>query len=215
MSILTGPWAQIAYKTLQPLSKVQNPLKAMLDEWFYNGNLIDYETPCETCGLCGHENLKYHFGITNSETGNELLVGSECIEKFNLSGIGDHGEYLDPNQTSQKVKRDRNKLIKDSKQKRALQCLILLSQKDKEFDFKRTIDSFEEKNSFSPNQLALIFWRLSKHNIKFKVSDFKVSIRRDRNKMQLAAMDERKFLTIRDALSSSQKDFYWKRLGKN
>ncbi|HEX7673535.1 MAG TPA: hypothetical protein VF412_05160 [Bdellovibrio sp.] len=212
MSIYSGPWAQVAYRTLQPLSKAKHPLQAMLDEWFYNGNLIEYSTANETCGLCGHEHLKFHFGITNSKTENELFVGSECIGKFDLSGIGENGEYLDPEKTKQKVKRDRDNLIKDNKKKRALQCLILLSRSDTQFDFQKTVNNFEEKSSFSPNQLALIFSRFSAHKIKYKASDFKVSLRRDRNKLQLAGMNERKFLLIRDALSPSQRAYYWDRI---
>ncbi len=37
---------------------------------------IDHEEPVETCQLCEHEQLRYHFEIKNAITNKALLVGS-------------------------------------------------------------------------------------------------------------------------------------------
>lgn len=198
-------WNQRAYGTLKPLSKVKYPLSAMLEEWFYDGRMIDLGSPCETCELCGKEGLKYQFGITNSFTDEGLYVGSECIKTFNLAGIDEDGHYIDHHQTKRKIQKDRNDLIKEGKQKRVLHCLMVLSKKDSEFDFEKTVARFEEKGKFSPSQLSLILWRLDKNKIKYKTKDFEISLRRARNKKQLQDMEDWKYERIKAALTPAQR----------
>src|SRR3546814_13751215 len=48
-----------------------------------------------TCELCGQQELRYHFEIENDETAGSLLVGSECIKRFEITGIDEQGQRLD------------------------------------------------------------------------------------------------------------------------
>lgn len=205
-------WTQRALHTLAPLSKIRRPLLEVLKEWYYNGYTLDLEAPMETCQLCGKEGLRYQFGISNRVTHHELLVGSECINKFDLSGISETGDYIDQHQTKIKVKKDRANLIKAGKKKRALHTLIKLKKADQKFDLESTIEVFNDRAKFSPNHLKFIFWRLQENSIKFNASDFSVSIRRNREKNQMRELSERDFLKIKASLTPAQCDFYWSQM---
>ncbi|ELZ4711010.1 transcriptional regulator, partial [Enterococcus faecalis] len=50
----------------------------------------DEDDEQETSCLCGKENLKYLFTITNRENGNELEpIGSQCIKKFEREDLNE------------------------------------------------------------------------------------------------------------------------------
>ena len=88
-------WASRAAENILPLSREKMNLASALAEWLYTGDTYDLEKPIETCELCGHPDLRYQFRIENRHNGNELLVGSECINRFTIRATDSFGRVLD------------------------------------------------------------------------------------------------------------------------
>jgi hypothetical protein len=77
-----------------PLS-VGGTLPEAFEEWSFTERTVDHEEAIETCQLCEHEDLRYHFEVKNALTYKTLWVGSQCIMKFNLS-VFEQGRRLSP-----------------------------------------------------------------------------------------------------------------------
>ncbi len=103
-------WTAKAAKNLLPLS-VASELADALQEWAYSGNSTDYGQPEETCQLCDHEDLRYHFEIANKQTGHRLWVGSKCILRFEIAGY-------------EQVKVDLAKLIREAEDRKIRALLV-------------------------------------------------------------------------------------------
>jgi|SRR6185437_1860839 len=88
-------WARNAENNLLPLSREQHNFALALTEWHYTGNTHDLEEPVEACELCEHPDIRYQFEIVNRHTHQTLLVGSECIHKFEIGAIDEAGALLD------------------------------------------------------------------------------------------------------------------------
>ena len=86
-------WAERASASLLPLSRAST-LGAALKEWTYTGRFFDLEAADGTCELCGQQELRYHFEIENGDTSASLLVGSECIKRFEIAGIDEQCQRL-------------------------------------------------------------------------------------------------------------------------
>src|SRR6266487_2976976 len=102
-----------------PLS-VAGTLPEAFEEWSFTENTIDHGEPIETCHLCNHEQLRYHFEIRNSMTDRTLWVGSKCILQFNLSVFED-GVRLDATGAKKKLDRLMDQMRLDS-------CLVALEK---------------------------------------------------------------------------------------
>ena len=198
-------WIGRSKETLTQYSVNKKNFREMLNEWFYNGESYDLEEPCEACELCGYREIRYQFTIQNRINHNELLVGSECITRFDLSGIGENGEYIAPQQTQKKVQRDRQRLIKEARLKRVLNCLIQLSYKAPELEMEKTIEKFQDRGVFSPKHVLFIFWKLDGAKITYDPRDFKVSLRRNREKDQIEEFKDWQLHKLRLCLTSAQK----------
>lgn len=57
-------YTQRVRDSILPLS-VAATLPATFAEWSFTKNTVDHESPTETCGLCGQQDLRYHFEIAN------------------------------------------------------------------------------------------------------------------------------------------------------
>jgi hypothetical protein len=201
-------WLSRVKNSIFPLSKEKYVIRVALKEWFYNGETYDLEEPVEDCQLCYHPNIRYQFTIINRYTNEALLIGSECITKFDIRAIDERGNLLNQEQTGKKVKTDRNRLITESQRKRVIASLLSLAALDEKFKIDSFIDYYQERKAFTPNQLSLIIWRLDKHNIPYKKSDFKTIIRRNREKDQLLEMPDFKIDQIWKCLSKSQRIYF-------
>lgn len=96
-------------ETVFSLSENKNAIKTAISEWTYRGKchyLSDYSG---TCGLCGHKGLRYQFTIVNGSNENELVVGSECIKKFEICYFDD-GYLIDLRSSLKVVSSDRKRL---------------------------------------------------------------------------------------------------------
>lgn len=200
-------WIEQVKKNIIPLSEEKEDLKKAFEEWSHNNNVYDLEEAKEVCGLCGQSNLRYQFEIENQKNGNTLLVGSECINKFGIKAIDEDGNILDEEETKKKLSSNKYKLVTNAKEKAVIEALIKLVQVDEEFNSESFLEYYKNRKAFTPFQLATLVWRLNKNSIEYKHLDFKVIIRRDREKEQLLKMEDWKLKKIWPFLSSYQKKF--------
>lgn len=200
-------WIERVKKNVLPVSNEKYNTRIALDEWVYEGNMYDVEVADETCELCDHLNIRYQFEIVNRLNNNTLLIGSECIMRFNISVVDGFGRKLSFVDAKKKVTKDRGRLVTEAKERSVLNTLVALASEDDEFNIGSFIEYFKERKAFTPNQLALLVWRLERANIQFKKSHFKLTIRRNREKEQLLKLEDWKLKRIWDCLSNSQKQF--------
>ncbi len=204
---LSVSWASHAAANLLPLSRQQHDLKAALTEWRYTGNFHDLETPSENCQLCDHPDIRYQFEIQNLHTGEDLLIGSECITRFGIAATDEEGRALDAASTKQKVARDRRRLVDDAKKRGVVGALIALGQADEDFEITSFIDYLQDRGAFTPKQLATLMWRLTKLRIPHRPADFKLTIKRNREKAQLRELKDWQLRSIEPCLTSAQREF--------
>ena len=198
-------WASRAANNLLPLSRERDSLVKALHEWRYTGNFNDLEAPIEECELCDHPEIRYQFEIKNQLTGSSLLVGSECIHRFNIAATDEEGHTLDREATHQKVERDRRHLIEEARKRRVIRALVALAHLDTDFKILSFVDYFQTRGAFTPKQLVLLLWRLSKLGVDHNPRDFKLTIKRKREKAQLELLEEWQLEKLQPCLSESQK----------
>lgn len=201
-------WFTNVSNNIFPLSIEKTELKTAMSEWEYRGNTYDLETPDENCELCDHPDIRFQFEIVNKHNSNKLLVGSECIKKFEgIAVLDENGNILSTDEANQKVDRDRRKLVTDARIKSLLNSLIELSRQDEDFNIESFIKDYQERGAFTPRQLSTLFWRLKKYKIPHNKSYFKIYIRRDKDKESLLALKDFQLKSIWNALSKTQKEF--------
>lgn len=208
-------WAKTSAKNILPLSSEKSRLDIAIREWIYQGNMYDLEEPSEECELCEHPEIRYQFEIINTITRNTMLVGSECINKFEISATNDSGEILSSDESRKKVNRDRGKLIKDAHKRSLIQTLIALSKLDVDLKIDSFINYYQEREAFTPAQVSILVWKLRKFKIPYRETDFKVTLRRNREKEQLLSMSEWKVKQIIGTLSSAQAKWYARNKSKD
>ena len=197
-------WAERASASLLPLSDAKT-LAAALKEWMYTGRFFDLEAADGTCELCGQQDLRYHFEIENERTAASLLVGSECIKRFEIAGIDEQGQRLDAQGTGRMVDRHRRGLVEDARKQRVMTALLKLERKAPDFDAQNFIDFVDDKGAFTPNQVAMIFWRLGSAGVEHRPADWKVRLRRDSDLGQLRTMKPAAFKRVMAALTAAQR----------
>lgn len=197
-------WLQRAASSIIPLSQSKAVGPAM-KEWFYTGRFYDLEELAGTCELCGQQDLRYHFEIANHFTSATLLVGSECIKRFDISGVDEHGRYLDAAKTGKLVDRHRRGLVEDARKRRVMTCLLKLEQITDDFQASSFLEFVDEKGAFTPRQVAMLFWRLSSAGVEYRPTDWKVRLRRESDYCQLRTMKPAAFKRVMAAFSPAQK----------
>lgn len=200
-------WAERAATNLLPLSREQRDLAAALREWRYTGDFNDLEAPIETCQLCDHPDIRYQFEIRNLQTGGTLLIGSECINRFGIAATDEEGHTLGRDESRKKVSRDRRSLIEEARRKRVVSALVALANADQEFNILSFIDYLQTRGAFTPKQLSTLMWRMDKHSISYNPSDFKLTIKRNREKDQLTDMPDWELRRVEPCLSPVQRKY--------
>ncbi|MCM3322264.1 hypothetical protein [Cytobacillus kochii] len=200
-------WMERVKRNVFPVSNEKYNIRKALDEWEYEGSMYDVEIAEEICELCDQPNIRYQFEIVNVFNNNTLLIGSECITRFKISVIDQSGKKMSFEEAKKKVKKDKSRLVTEAKEKSVLNTLVALAAKDNEFNIENFIKYYKERKAFTPNQLALLIWRLERARIDFKKSHFKLTIKRNREKEQLLRLEDWKLNRIWDCLSNSQKQF--------
>jgi len=155
-------WAKRSATNIFPLSENKNDLKMALNEWLYEGDMYDLEEPIETCELCCYQDIRYQFKIINKNNSNEMLVGSECINKFQISATDNEGNILDTEESARKVNRDRRYLIEEARKKRLIITLVKLQQKDKDFDIESFVTYEQDREAFTQSTIFIIMaiWKV-------------------------------------------------------
>ncbi|HEX8443506.1 MAG TPA: hypothetical protein VF631_07650 [Allosphingosinicella sp.] len=197
-------WEERAAASLLPLSRSPTFWVA-LREWRYTGRFFDLENTDGTCELCSQRDLRYHFEIADRGTRGELLVGSECIKRFDLSGLDEEGREIDAADTARLVDRHRRGLVEDARRQRVMTALLKLGQATPDFDAGSFLGYVDDRGAFTPKQLAMIFWRLQGSAVPYRPSDFRLTIRRDREKAQLRSMPEAAYRRVEPAMTKAQR----------
>ncbi|MBZ9806126.1 hypothetical protein [Mesorhizobium sp. ES1-6] len=197
-------WETRAGNNLLPLSRDKDSLSRALREWRYTGDYHDLEEPSANCELCDHPDIRYQFEIRNLNTAETLLIGSECIHRFGIPATDEEGRALDALATRKKVDRDRRQLVEDARRRRLVTALVALANVERDFDVHSFIDYLQTRGAFTPKQLATVLWRLKKQGVAHSPQDFKLTIRRGREKAQLLSLKEWEMVLVRPCLTSEQ-----------
>lgn len=179
---------------------VASSLPEVFEEWSFTEHTIDHEKPVETCQLCDHENIRYHFEIKNSLTQETLWVGSECILKFDLS-VFEGGVRLSVGEVRKKLSRLTDQLRLES----CIKALDKLASAECN-DILTNALSFYRKNKYlTPKFAFVVLWKLQQHRIDHRPSFFKISLKKAKYKEDLRRMALDRVHVIWPALSSSQR----------
>lgn len=195
----TRSYPQRVRDNILPLS-VASTLPEAFEEWSFTENTVDHEEPTETCHLCDHEELRYHFQIRNALTDHSLWVGSSCILKFGLS-VFEGGQRLSAKDAKKKLDR----ITQQMRLEACIKALRKLCEKEGG-DILASALSYYEKNKFlTPKHAFVVLWRLRSNRIDHSPSFFKVTLKKDRYKNDLRQMPTDRVHLIWPALSTSQR----------
>ena len=77
------------------MKATKNEIKS--SEWEHYGTVIDSKDTDknEKCALCGKQGLRFQFEIINKKNESIMVVGSECIKKFDVPIIDDEGNVVE------------------------------------------------------------------------------------------------------------------------
>lgn len=186
-------------ENILPLS-VSGTLPEAFKEWYFTDHTIDHEAPIEDCQLCNQEQLRYHFEIKNLHTNHTLMVGSQCILKFQLQ-VFENGRVLDEVGTKKKL----DSLMKQMRIESCIKALDRLAEAENNDILSNALTYYKKNKYLTPKQAFVVLWRLRKHKIDHSPSFFKVSLKRDKYKRDLQLMEESRVHVIWPALTSSQR----------
>lgn len=183
-----------------PLS-VGGSLPEVFEEWSFTERTIDHEKSTETCQLCEHEELRYHFEIKNALTKKTLLVGSQCILKFNLSVFED-GQRLSPTETKKKLDRLMQKMRLES----CIKALEKLATTESNDILSSALDFYKKNKYLSPKFAFVVLWRLQSNKIDHSPSFFKIDLKKAKYRQDLREMQLSRVHVIWPALTSTQRN---------
>lgn len=198
-------WRNKAIVNLLENSQEKNDHSIAAKEWAFSGEVIDHFFSNKVCQLCESETLRYHFEIKNkSGNNNELLVGSSCIKKFDITVFDENGKEIFGSQKSSFLQ----KKIEQKKQELMLEQIRAL-WKVANPEEKETIEYYvyehKNKTGFSPDDLYDLFSLMGKYHNEFTKVLFKVSLRSQFELNCLINMPEHERDIILPCLSVAQK----------
>jgi hypothetical protein len=182
-----------------PLS-VGASLPEAFEEWSFTEHMIDCGEPIETCQLCEHEELRYHFEIKNALTRETLLVGSQCILKFNIS-VFEGGRRLALTETKKKLDRLMQKMRLES----CIKALEKLTEAEDTDILSNALDFYKKNKYLTPKYAFVVFWRLRHNKIDHSPSFFKINLKKSNYQQDLEEMPLNRVHVIWPALSSAQR----------
>lgn len=198
-----NPWLGNSIKNLIPLSSSEE-FKEALKEWDFSGEVIDHGKPIETCELCEHEELRYHYEIENTEKSNRLWVGSSCILRFQEINVYDDDGIQLTGQAQRK--RALDKALNEKRIDLALQPLRTLWRKDKNYRsyIERNVAHFKRKEAFEPKGLSVLCARMKIYGIEYDPKLFPVYLRSIKSKYELNALEGELLEWVRKCMSPQQ-----------
>ncbi len=192
-------YPQRVAENVLPLS-VSGELSEALKEWYFTERTEDHEVATESCELCDQEQLRYHFEIENKNTRKRLWVGSSCILRFNVA-VYDNGLLLDKKSAEKKL----NKHIAKMRLDACINSLKVLANKEQNPILDSALSYYQKNKCLTPKFAFVVFWRLDSQQIDYHPSFFKISLKRDSHKRDLAHMPKDRVHLIWKALSPSQR----------
>lgn len=205
---MTTPYTQNVRDNILPLSNAET-LPDAFKEWQFTGYTIDHEKPIAQCQLCNQEELRYHFEIENLYTNEKLLVGSQCILKFQIA-VYENGRLLDKSSARKKL----NNLTKKMHLDFCIKALTKLAQKENNEKLFNALKFYKQNEYLTPKYANLAFWKLSVNKIDHNPAFFKINLAKSKYKIDIMGMESFKIKRIWPALTSSQKTLV-KSLGKD
>ncbi len=201
---MTNTYPQRVRENILPLS-VAGTLPEAFKEWYFTEQTEDHEQPVEQCQLCNQEELRYHFEIRNKLTKRVLWVGSQCILKFKLA-VFEGARELD----ARAAKRKLDGLMAKMRLESCVKALETVAAKESNEILKNALKFYRTNKYLTPRFAFVVFWRLKANNIDHSPSFFKVSLKKDKYKRDLAQMEVDRVHVIWPALSSSQRQIAMK-----
>lgn len=186
-------------ESILPLS-VADTLPEAFKEWLFTEEIVDHEEPIETCRLCGQEELRYHFEIENQHTNHKLWVGSHCILKFDVA-VFDDGQQLSAEDAKKKLDKLTEKMQLDS----CIRALQRLADAEDNVILKSALGYYQKNKKLTPKFAFVVFWRLNENGIAHNPSFFKVNLKKQKYRDDLAEMPTSRVHYFWSALSTSQR----------
>jgi len=196
---MSGFYTTIVCRNILPLS-VSQFLPEAFKECYFTGYTYDYGKPVETCQLCEKEELRYHFQIMNSLTEKALMVGSQCILKFDVAVFED-GLKLDRKEAASKL----NRLVGEMRLTSCLQALEKVADSENNDILRNAVRFYRNYHYLSPKQAFVVLWRLKKHQIDHNPSFFKINLKNSKYRHDLETMSSDRLKLLLPALSASQR----------
>jgi len=182
-----------------PLSR-SNRLPDAFEEWRFTEHTLDHEEPIEVCGLCDKTELRYHFEIENRFTGEELMVGSHCILRFNVP-VYDGDQLLDASNSRKKL----NQLMRKMHEEACISALEKMLEREDNSILRGALSYFKEHRYLTPKYAFVVLWRLAENGVHFNPRFFNIRLNTDHFKSDFECMSQHKINTIWPALSDSQR----------
>src|SRR3546814_20758625 len=110
----------------------------------------------------------------------DLLVGSECIKRFEITGVDEQGQRLDADATGKLVDRHRRGLVEDARKQRVMTALLKLGQEVDDFDAWDFIDFVDDNGAFTPTQVEMIFRRMGSAGVNYRPAAWQLRNRSNR-----------------------------------
>ncbi|PNH97883.1 hypothetical protein [Vibrio diazotrophicus] len=192
-------YPQRVAENVLPLS-VSGELSEALKEWYFTERTEDHEVATESCELCDQEQLRYHFEIENKNTRKRLWVGSSCILRFNVA-VYENGLVLDKKSAERKL----NKHIAKMRLDACINSLNALAKKEQNPILDSALSYYQKNKCLTPKFAFVVFWRLDSQKFDYHPSFFKISLKRDSHKRDLANMPTDRVHLIWKALSPNQR----------
>jgi hypothetical protein len=196
----TSTYEQRVADKVLPLS-VAGVLSEALTEWRFSGETIDHGEPSATCGLCDHEELRYHFRISNDYTGRRLWVGSKCILQFEVA-VYEGSRRLSFSEARRKLAILTEKMRLDS----CLKALRRLAAAEDNDILRSALEFYEKHKYLTPRFAFVVFWKLQQHRVDHNPSFFKVNLRRQKYRDDLRDMPSGRVHMFWSALTASQRE---------
>lgn len=192
----SNDFMQRVAERILPLSVEHMDVKQAFTEWEYEGVHFDLGEPSADCELCDHPDIRFQFEIVNKHNANKLLVGSQCIERFEIGGL----------EGMEKVQKDLARMYETARNKRVMAALDALVAKIPDLAGFRL--AYTKENGFFPKQLLVILPKLVSLQIPFLPQDFTIRLRREKDKQVVFDANEQGYEMLFACMSPEQRKKY-------
>jgi hypothetical protein len=207
-------WLEIATENLLAKSLEQTDFDQATEEWRVTEKVIDNylsgNGDLPSCELCRHEKLRWQFEIVNRHNQNALLVGSNCITKFDIPISSNaatvfHGKIRDglllhriAEIKSQYVKNHIAELLERLKGGRSAE-----GARDVEL-IERIERHWSATNAFTPRMAADFVGMCARHAIDIREIELNVSLRTIDDRIEVLRLGQGEYERIVPYLDEGQ-----------